>query len=860
MSLGSDHCCYHKTSRLPLNVPTYQPQSYASNYNPNDFLLDAIICFLGLERIRLKLDRMPSHGAIRRNMADLPEDPTAYNDYIEDMRKEQYPMLRDTIYLDHAGTTLYSKALMDRFHADMMGNMFGNPHSASPSSQHSTQQIEDIRLELLRFFGADPEHFDLVFTANATTGIKLVVEAFREQDEGFWYGYHLDSHTSLVGVRGAAKESRCFESDEAVEDWIADKETAPSRGPSLLAYPAQSNMNGRCLPVDWAGKLRNSGRVDAYTLLDAAAFASTSPLDLSNARSAPDFTVVSLYKIFGFPDLGALLVRKDASPLFRSRRYFGGGTVDMVVCLKEQWHAIKTGALHEQLEDGTLPIHSIVALKAAIDTHKTLFGTLDRVSKHTLSLAQRLHDGLAEMKHGNGVPVATIYQQRSSQYSDANSQGPVVAFNLQDTRGRWISTTEVDKLASVKNIHLRTGGLCNPGGVASSLGLHPWEMQENFSAGYRCGAENDILNGKPTGMIRVSLGAMSTLSDVERFLGFVDDFFVETLDTAMSPLAAPSALSLPQLHVESLTVYPIKSCAGWQIPYGEQWEIRREGLAWDREWCIVHKGTGAALSQKRYPRMALIRPTLDFKTGRLHINQADQPGGVKVPLSLDPSYFAPSDMRGQDATVCGEAIKARTYISPAIAEYLTRAIGVPCTLARFPSASANSPSARHSKANLRSAHQQANAARPILLSNESPILTITRSSLNRLNEDIKIKGGKAAHPSVFRANIVLAESSLLPPGHEQPWAEDIWRSMCIGGPDGIKLDFLGGCRRCQMVCVDQKSAEKNEEPFVTLAKTRRFDGRVLFGVHTTLADEIGVNDHPRICVGDAVDPYDRVDV
>ena len=40
-----------------------------------------------------------------------------------------------------------------------------------------------------------------------------------------------------------------------------------------------------------------------------------------------------------------------------------------------------------------------------------------------------------------------------------------------------------------------------------------------------------------------------------------------------------------------------------------------------------------------------------------------------------------------------------------------------------------------------------------------------------------------------------------------------------------------------MVCVDQENAEKNGEPFVTLAKTRRVDGRVVFGVHTALAVE-----------------------
>ena len=43
---------------------------------------------------------------------------------------------------------------------------------------------------------------------------------------------------------------------------------------------------------------------------------------------------------------------------------------------------------------------------------------------------------------------------------------------------------------------------------------------------------------------------------------------------------------------------------------------------------------------------------------------------------------------------------------------------------------------------------------------------------------------------------------------------------------------MGSCRRCQMVCIDQNTAQKGEEPFVTLAKTRRLDGQVFFGQHT----------------------------
>ena len=784
--------------------------------------------------------------------------PEAYDVYIERMRKDEYPMLEDAVYLDHAGTTLYSKRLMERFQADMMSSLFGNPHSASPSSQRSTQEIEDVRLQLLSFFKADLEHFDLVFTANATTAIKLVMEAFREQEGGFWYGYHADSHTSLVGLRESAREHRCFGSDEEVECWMHDMTSCTDHErSSLFAYPAQSNMNGRRLPFDWCKRTREAGvsrRV--YTLLDAAAHASTSPLDLSNAVAAPDFTAISLYKIFGFPDLGALIVRKDTTPLFQKRRYFGGGTVDMVVCLKEQWYAKKGGALHEQLEDGTLPIHSIIALKAALQTHEELFGRLDRVSKHSAYLVKQLYDGLASLKHANGESVCIIYKDAKSNYGDTGTQGPIIAFNLRDNKGNWISNTEVEKLASVRNIHLRTGGVCNPGGIAQSLGLAPWEMRENFSAGHRCGGENDILNGKPTGVIRVSLGAMSTRSDLTRCLDFVDEFFVDHSAPPPRPLCPvlTSDSQHRQFHVESLTVYPVKSCAGWQIPHGTPWEIRREGFAWDREWCIVHQGTGKALSQKQHPRMALIKPTLDFKAGVLRISAPGTSEQLTLPFSKDPAYFETEDFAQRNASVCGERIMARLYTAPSIEDFLTRALGVPCTLARFPAAGARSPSARHSKAHLQRSDRRADAPRPISLSNESPILTISRSSLNRLNEQIKAKGGKAAHPSVFRANIVLAESPYSLPGYEQPWAEDQWHGMRVGGADGPVLEFLGGCRRCQMVCIDQVSGEKNQEPFVTLAKTRRFEGRVLFGVHTALAErQLGAR--PTITAGDTVETF-----
>jgi molybdenum cofactor sulfurtransferase len=130
-----------------------------------------------------------------------------YNRSVEIFREEEYPMLKGwsthakfllpsyqlsaiagSVYLDHAGTTLYSKSLMDEFSREMVQNLFGNPHSASPSSQLSTLRVEDVRLRALQFLNADPLDFDLVFVANATAGIKLVAEALRALPGGFQYG------------------------------------------------------------------------------------------------------------------------------------------------------------------------------------------------------------------------------------------------------------------------------------------------------------------------------------------------------------------------------------------------------------------------------------------------------------------------------------------------------------------------------------------------------------------------------------------------------------------------------------------------------------------------------------------------
>ncbi|KAG6002185.1 hypothetical protein E4U21_003406 [Claviceps maximensis] len=828
-----------------------------------------------------------------------------YNTAVEQFRAREYPMLqgmtaaapsivRDAVYLDHAGSTPCAKSLMDVFAREMTHSLYGNPHSGSLSSQLSTSRIDDVRLRLLGFFNADPKEYDLVFVANATAGVKLVVEAMRALPQGYSYVYHQSCHTSLVGAREDAKQSLCVD-DSDVISYLGGDELSLSvdrASAALFAYSAQSHMDGRRYPLSWSRDLKEVSQKRSeplYTLLDAASFSATSRLNLGSEDFAADFTVLSLYKIFGFPDLGALIIRRSAAGIFDNRRYFGGGTVDLVSCSrKEQWHARKSQFLHERLEDGTLPFHSIMALDSAMMVHSDLFGSMDRVSQHTSYLAHTLFHGLQSLHHSNSLPVCVMYTQYQPDSAAPLGVGPVVSFNLKNSAGGWVSLGEVEKLAGLQNIHIRTGGLCSPGKVAAALKLEPWELKRNLSAGFRCGADNEIIGGKPTGVIRASLGAMSTESDVNRFLDFVKEFFVEenSAPLVLAQTRLRSSISSPNnMRVKSITVYPIKSCGGFAVPLGVGWNVRTEGLAWDREWCLIHSGSGQALSQKRYPKMALLRPVFDFDRGVLRVSydgpikDLNHPSEVQISLSANPDFLE-QQFKQMSSRVCGEEISAQAYLSSEINSFFSSTLDVPCVLARFPAGGIGLHSRTARARFQKHQHQQPDmnrtlpgsfpgipsppdsdsdsggqlGQRKILLSNESPILLVNSSSVDALNEEIVRRGGVGVSDSSYRANVVVEPTVVSRESFQDlAYSEDTWKKIRIGQHE---FQLLGSCRRCQMVCVDQVTGTRRQEPFSTLALTRRFDGKVYFGAHMRHEPRLGdlslSSQSPDLKVGDVV--------
>ncbi|XP_076456194.1 molybdenum cofactor sulfurase-like [Babylonia areolata] len=339
-----------------------------------------------------------------------------------------------------------------------------------------------------------------------------------------------------VVVWGSLEEGECVEEEEEEGGEGQRGGGRGGGGNHLFVFPAQSNFSGRKYPLRWveatrggrmgfqravAGGGGSGGGGDRwFVALDAASLVSTSPLDLGDIH--PDFVTLSFYKMFGFPTgLGALLVRNSSSWVLE-RRYYGGGTVAASTAT-HAFCALRAG-VSDRFEDGTLPYLDIISLRHGFDTLESLAGGMDKVSSHTFLIAQYFAQQLTALRHSNGRPLAEVYARDG--FQDPATQGPIVAFNLRRANGDYIGFAEVDKLAQLHDIHLRTGCFCNIGACQTFLGISDTTIMDNLNAGHVCGDDRDLMDGRPTGSVRVSFGYMSALTDAARCLDFLASCFL----------------------------------------------------------------------------------------------------------------------------------------------------------------------------------------------------------------------------------------------------------------------------------------------------------------------------------------------
>jgi selenocysteine lyase/cysteine desulfurase len=378
----------------------------------------------------------------------------------------------------------------------------------------------------LAYFNAAPEEYTAVFTLNATAALKLVGESYPFGPGGRAV-LTFDNHNSVNGIRefACAKGASVdyapltfpdLRIDPARLDDLLDQ-ADPARA-NLFAYPAQSNFSGVKHPLALVEHAHAKGW---HVLLDAAAFVPTNRLDLRAIR--PDFVAISFYKMFGYPTGVGCLVARQAALAKLDRPWFAGGTVNFAT-VQGRRHIL--APREAGFEDGTLNFLNIPAVEIGL-RHLESVG-VDRIQARVGALTEWLLNELVALRHSNGRPMVRIYGP-----TNMTMRGATVTMNFYDPEGHLLDYRRVEELASQQRISLRTGCFCNPGAGEAAEGL----TESDMVAGLESGADMTLprflqviqhRSGKSAGAMRVSLGIVSNLADVETFVEFASSFRDQT--------------------------------------------------------------------------------------------------------------------------------------------------------------------------------------------------------------------------------------------------------------------------------------------------------------------------------------------
>ena len=294
---------------------------------------------------------------------------------VEALRAREYARLDafDQAYLDYTGGGLYAESQLREHQELLRSGILGNPHSNSPASRASTAFAESARRAVLSFVNASPDEYTVVFTANASSALKLVGKSF-PFTTGSRFLLTADNHNSVNGIREFARSRdasvtylplRTPDLRPDGAEVMAALDDVPAGRSHLFAFPAQSNYSGVRHPLDWVDRAQERGW---DVLLDAAAYLPTNLLDLS--RWHPEFVAVSWYKVFGYPTgIGSLIVRREALRRLR-RPWFAGGTIGVASVVVPR-HTLGDGEIG--FEDGTIDYLGLPAIEIGL-RHVTSVG------------------------------------------------------------------------------------------------------------------------------------------------------------------------------------------------------------------------------------------------------------------------------------------------------------------------------------------------------------------------------------------------------------------------------------------------------------------------------------------------------
>jgi uncharacterized protein YcbX len=265
-----------------------------------------------------------------------------------------------------------------------------------------------------------------------------------------------------------------------------------------------------------------------------------------------------------------------------------------------------------------------------------------------------------------------------------------------------------------------------------------------------------------------------------------------------------SSTSPLQAVISQLIIYPVKSCAPVLL---KRALLTDQGLDLDRAWMVVDE-RGQFLSQRQYPRLALVQPQL-----RLSDLVLRAPGMLALHLSLDGVEQA------MKVSLWDEPIDAWD-MGELAAQWFSDFLGCRARLVRF------DPQFE------RPSERRWTGGQTVLnpFSDGFPLMLLSQPSVDGLNERLQAAG--PVDILRFRPNIVLSAGDAQGWGaHDEDRAEELHIET---GQGPIRLKSAKPCTRCEMVEVDPQTAQTGSAVLPALRAYRRdarVNGAITFGVN-----------------------------
>jgi uncharacterized protein YcbX len=263
------------------------------------------------------------------------------------------------------------------------------------------------------------------------------------------------------------------------------------------------------------------------------------------------------------------------------------------------------------------------------------------------------------------------------------------------------------------------------------------------------------------------------------------------------------------VSLESIHVYPVKSCAGVQV---RRHLLSETGLDLDREWVVVDPA-GTFVSQRELPRMALVATTL--KSSELILRA---PGMLALHVAIDRVE------ERNEVEVWGDRVAAFD-MGALCAQWFTDFLGTPLRLARF-----DPEAPRRADRRWTGAVDAANA-----FQDGFPLLVASTASLAEVNRRLAAVGAAPVTLARFRPNLVLAGLD----AH----GEDHLDEIAFATGDGpVRLKLVKPCARCPIPDVDPEHGVRGRAVGDVLAQYRadpRLGGAITFAMNAVVVEGIG---------------------